>query len=102
MFIPGVVMCTIVSVYLIFFGFFIGKKKELGLLTFFDENAFKGDKDKLSNAIGMLVVGVGIVIFILPFALNFIGIYAGVIIGMLVIAAGLASVIFYIYLNKTA
>ncbi|MBA4536840.1 DUF3784 domain-containing protein [Bacillus aquiflavi] len=97
MLLAGVIVCTFVSILLIFLGCFIWKKKKLSLIGGFDDQTFKGDKNKLAKLFGVFSILVGVLTFILPFGLEFAGTNAGIIY-MVLVVVGIIFVL--IYANK--
>ncbi|MEC2076356.1 DUF3784 domain-containing protein [Metabacillus fastidiosus] len=87
MLLGGILSCTLTSVILFLFSYLIWSKKELSLISGYNEKTFKGDKNKLAKAVGLFLIINGVLVFILPFGLEFIGSIAGAIIT--IIALGL-------------
>ncbi|MGG3801722.1 DUF3784 domain-containing protein [Metabacillus fastidiosus] len=71
MFLGGVITCALVGFISIFLGYLIWIKKELSIIAGFNDKIFKGDRNKLAKAYGLFAIFIGILTFILPFALEF-------------------------------
>lgn len=96
----GFIICLFVSILLFFFSYLIWKKKDFSFVAGYDENTFKGDKNKLAKAAGSFLVVMGILTLILPFALEFIGSFVGILFGTIIIAGTIGLVIYINSLNK--
>ena len=94
MFLGGLITCLLVSVILFLFSYLIWKKKELSLISGYNEKTFKGDKNKLAKAVGSFLMVTGILTLILPFSLEFIGSIGGVIFATLIIIGVIGLVIY--------
>ncbi len=95
MFFGGFITCLLVSFILFFFSYLIWKKKELSFISGYNEQTFKGDKNKLVNAVGSFLMITGVLTLILPFALEFIGSIGGIIF-MTIIIIGIIGLVIYI------
>ncbi|WP_079514979.1 DUF3784 domain-containing protein [Rossellomorea marisflavi] len=81
MFWPALVGSLFASLFLFGSAYLIWYKKDLTFIAGYDEKKFKGDKDRLARAYGIFCLASGILTVILPFALEFIGSYAGALFG---------------------
>lgn len=70
------------SLFLFGSAYLIWYKKDLTFIAGYDEKKFKGDKDRLAKAYGIFCLSSGILTVLLPFALEFIGSYAGALFGI--------------------
>ncbi|MFJ7934077.1 DUF3784 domain-containing protein [Sporosarcina sp. NPDC096371] len=94
------IVCLFVSLLLFFFSYSIWKKKNLSFIAGYDENTFKGDKNKLAKAVGSITMIIGIVTLLLPFALEFIGSFVGILFGTIVFVGTIGLVIYINAINK--
>jgi Domain of unknown function (DUF3784) len=92
----GVFICSIVSLLMILLGYLIWAKKKLFLIAGYDEETFVGDKEKLVKAMGMFSIFIGILTFILPFTLEYIGSFTGYIFAIVIV---LGTIVMFIYVN---
>ncbi|GMN98896.1 DUF3784 domain-containing protein [Parageobacillus thermoglucosidasius] len=92
----GVIICSIASLLMILLGYLIWAKKKLFLIAGYDEETFVGDKEKLAKAMGMFSIFVGILIFIFPFTLEYIGSFTGYIFAIIIV---LGTMVMFIYVN---
>ncbi|MDW4525428.1 DUF3784 domain-containing protein [Rossellomorea marisflavi] len=69
------------SLFLFGSAYLIWYKKDLTFIAGYDEKKFKGDKVRLARAYGIFCLASGILTVFLPFALEFIGSYAGALFG---------------------
>lgn len=97
MLLGGFITCLFVSLLLFLFSYLIWRKKQLSLISGYKEETFKGDKNKLAKAVGSFLMVNGILTLILPFALEFIGSFTGIIF-MIIIILGTTGLI--ILINK--
>lgn len=74
--------CLFASLFLFGSAYLIWYKKDLTFIAGYDEKKFKGDKDRLARAYGIFCLASGILTVLLPFALEFIGSYAGALFGI--------------------
>lgn len=100
MLLGGFLVCLFVSLLLFSFSYLIWKKKDLSIIAGYDENTFKGDKDKLAKAAGSFLLVIGILTLILPFALEFVGSFVGILFGTIIIVGTIGLVIYINSLNK--
>ena len=100
MLLGGFIVCLFVSVLLFSFSYLIWKKKDLSIISGYDENKFKGDKDKLAKAAGSSLMVVGLLTLILPFALEFVGSFVGILFGAIIIVGTIGLIIYINSLNK--
>ena len=100
MLLGGFIICLFVSVLLFFFSYLIWKKKDLSFIAGYNENTFKGDKNKLAKATGSFLLVIGIATLILPLALEFIGSFAGILFGTIIIAGTIGLVVYINVINK--
>ena len=70
-------ICGIGSIFCFVVGYFIWKKEKLTLIIGFNEETFSGDRGKLAKAVGTLMVGMGVLVLLLPFSLEYIGSLTG-------------------------
>jgi len=96
----GMITCIFVSVILFLFSFVIWKKKDLSFVAGYNEQTFRGDKNKLANAVGTFLLISAVLILMLPFALEFIGTSAGIIVATLLITGIIGLVIYIKSINK--
>lgn len=82
MFWPALAGCLFASLFLFQSAYLIWYKKDLTFIAGYDEKKFKGDKDRLARAYGIFCLASGILTVLLPFGMEFIGSYTGVIIGI--------------------
>ncbi|MGG3801736.1 DUF3784 domain-containing protein [Metabacillus fastidiosus] len=101
MLLGGILSCALTSVILFLFSYLIWSKKELSLISGYNEKTFKGDKDKLAKAVGLLLVINGILVLILPFGLEFIGSVAGIIIMIVMFISIIGLGIYVKFINKS-
>ena len=100
MLLGGFIVCLFVSLLFFSFGYLIWKKKDLSIIAGYNENTFKGDKNKLAKAAGSFSVVIGLLTLILPFALEFIGSFVGILFGTVIIVGTIGLVIYISSLNK--
>lgn len=95
MVVGGIITCLFVSVILFLFSFLIWKKKDLSFIAGYNEQTFKGDKNKLANAVGAFLMINAVLTLLLPFALEFIGAIGGIIFAIIMMMGiiGLATYI---------
>ena len=98
MLLAGFITCFFVSLILFLFSYIIWKKKDLSLIAGYNEQTFKGDKDKLAKAVGSLLLITGILTLLLPFGLEFIGNISGTIFTISIVVA---VIILVIYINAS-
>lgn len=96
----GFITCFFVSLLLFFFSYLIWKKKNLSLIAGFDEQTYKGDKNKLAKAVGSFCMIIGILTLILPFALEFSGDIGGILYTVFVIIGTIGVIIYINLINK--
>ena len=96
----GMIACIFVSVILLLFSFVIWKKKDLSFVAGYNEQTFRGDKNKLANAVGAFLMISAVLILMLPFALEFIGASAGIIFATILITGIIGLVIYIKSINK--
>ena len=100
MLLGGFIICLFVSVLLFFFSYLIWKKKDLSFIAGYNGNTFKGDKNKLAKATGSFLLVIGIATLILPFALEFVGSFVGILFGAIIIVGTIGLIIYINSLNK--
>lgn len=100
MFLGGLITCLLVSSILFFFSYLIWKKKELSFISGYNEQTFKGDKNKLAKAVGSFLMITGVLTLILPFTLEFIGSIGGIIFTTIIISGIIGLVININSINK--
>nr|WP_239581468.1 DUF3784 domain-containing protein [Jeotgalibacillus terrae] len=91
------IVCFFVSGILFFFSYQIGKKKELTLIAGFNEETFKGDKNKLAGATGLYLMILGILMLVFPLGFAFFGSIAGQVLFVLVIVT---TILLIWYMNR--
>lgn len=90
-----VIACLFTSALLFLFSYLIWKRQEFTLIAGFNENTFRGDKNKLANSVGFFLMTSGVLILILPLGIGLVGLIAGQVISILIIL-GIVILIFYI------
>lgn len=60
-------------------GYLVWFKKMLFFIAGYNEATFTGDKEQLAKSTGIIAILAGILVIILPFALYFFGMIAGVV-----------------------
>lgn len=93
----GFITCFIVGLLCIFMGFLVWKKKMLSLIAGYNEETFKGDKEKLAKAVGVFTIMIGFLTILLPFGLEFISEWIGLLYGAITVVG---SIVLIIYVNK--
>lgn len=83
-----VILCTAVSIVCFFLSYQIWSKEKLTLVVGFNEETFNGDKSKLAKAAGLLMCEIGILIFALPFAIEYIGAMTGPVYALAIVCGG--------------
>jgi hypothetical protein len=96
----GFIVCAIVGLLCIFMGLLIWKKKQLSLIAGYNEETFKGDKNRLAKAVGQFTILVGILTILLPFGLEFINEILGAFFGIVVVLGVVGLLIYINKLNK--
>lgn len=94
------IICSIASLLMILLGYLIWAKKKLFLIAGYDEETFEGDKEKLAKAMGMFSIFVGILVFIFPFTLEYIGSFTGYIFAIIIVLGTMAMFIYVNILNR--
>lgn len=100
MFLGAFMICLFVSMLCFLFSYIIWKKKDLSLIAGYNEQTFKGDKNKLAKAIGSFLMGIGILTLILPFLMEFIGSVGGMIFTVIIIIGTIGLIIYINGINK--
>ena len=93
----GFITCFIVGLLCVFMGFLVWKKKMLSLIAGYNEETFKGDKEKLAKAVGVFTIMIGFLTILLPFGLEFISEWIGLLYGAITVVG---SIVLIIYVNK--
>jgi Domain of unknown function (DUF3784) len=93
----GFITCFIVGLLCTFMGFLVWKKKMLSLIAGYNEETFKGDKEKLAKAVGVFTIMIGVLTTLLPFGLEFISEWVGLLYGAITVVG---SIVLLIYVNK--
>ncbi|MFD1777065.1 DUF3784 domain-containing protein [Fredinandcohnia salidurans] len=93
----GFITCFIVGLLCVFMGFLVWKKKMLSLIAGYNEETFKGDKEKLAKAVGVFTIMIGVLTILLPFGLEFISEWIGLLYGAVTVVG---SISLLIYVNK--
>ncbi len=81
-------------------GLLVWKKKQLSLIAGYNEETFKGDKEKLAKAVGFFTIITGLLTIILPFGLEFISEMFGLLFGAIIVIGTAALLIYVNKLNK--
>ncbi|MCG7343948.1 DUF3784 domain-containing protein [Sporosarcina sp. ACRSL] len=97
MFWGALITCLFVSILFFFFSYLIWKKREFSFIAGYNEESFKGDKDKLAKAVGLYSLIIGLLTLLLPFGLEFIGTIVGAIFTIIIIVGTIGLII---YINK--
>ena len=100
MFLGVFITCLFVSTICFLFGYLIWKKKQLSLISGYNEKTYSGDKEKLAYGVGLLLTGIGVLTLLLPFGLEFIGSITGNLYGIIVIVSTVACVVYIRSINK--
>ena len=100
MFLGSFITCLFVSIICFLLGYLIWKKKELSLISGYNEKTYSGDKDKLAYGVGLLLTGIGVLTLLLPFGLQFIGSIIGIFYGIIVVVSIVACVVYIKSINK--
>ncbi|WP_099362652.1 DUF3784 domain-containing protein [Fredinandcohnia onubensis] len=93
----GFITCFIVGFLCIFMGLLVWKKKMLSLIAGYNEETFKGDRQKLAKAVGVFTIMIGVLTILLPFGLEFISEWIGLLYGAITVVG---SIVLLIYVNK--
>ena len=93
----GFFVCFFVGLFCILMGFLIWKKKYLSFIAGYNEHTYKGDKEKLAKAVGLFTIIVGLLTVLLPFGLEFVSEFFGLLFGAVIT---IGSVVLVIYVNK--
>nr|WP_304220292.1 DUF3784 domain-containing protein [Fredinandcohnia onubensis] len=93
----GFITCFIVGLLCVFMGFLVWKKKMLSLIAGYNEETFKGDKEKLAKAVGVFTIMIGVLTILLPFGLEFISEWIGLLYGAITVVG---SIVLIVYVNK--
>lgn len=93
----GFITCFIVGLLCIFMGYLTWKKKMLSLIAGYNEETFKGDKEKLAKAVGVFTIIIGLLTILLPFGLEYISEWVGLIFGAITLVG---TIVLIIYVNK--
>ncbi|WP_432363751.1 DUF3784 domain-containing protein [Sporosarcina sp. UB5] len=97
MFWGALITCLFVSILCFLFSYLIWKKREFSLIAGYNEESFKGDKEKLAKSVGLFLLIIGLLTLLLPFGLEFIGSVAGTLFAIIVIVGTIGLII---YINK--
>ena len=76
------VVSILIGIMSIYLGNLVGKQKKLNLITGYDEATFQGDKEEFAKTIGNFAIYFGIGLILLPFGLQFVGTWYGIIFGI--------------------
>ncbi|MDX8342491.1 DUF3784 domain-containing protein [Rossellomorea sp. YZS02] len=96
MYLPFII-CICVGLLIAYLGYLIRVKKKLYLIAGYQDDAYKGDKEKLAKVFGLYIMIVGMMTMILPFALEFIGLYTGTVFGILI---GVSAIVLSVYVMR--
>ncbi|SDB81479.1 DUF3784 domain-containing protein [Shouchella lonarensis] len=89
-----VTIAVFASMQLFIVSWLIWKKKMLSLVAGYDEDTFKGDKNKLARETGLVATITGLLVLMLPFADEYVGEWAGNMVGIVMAVMILGWVIF--------
>lgn len=70
-------LCTVVGMTCFVVSFLIWKKGKLSLVVGYNAEKFTGNQSKLAKAAGLLMSGMGILVLLLPFSLQYLGALTG-------------------------
>ena len=98
--IGGFITCIVLAVMMILMGYQIHIKKKLWLIAGYQKDCFNGDKDQLAKLFGYFSYIVGFATFLLPFGLEFWGIFSGIIYGVCICLGTVAVLIWKQKMNK--
>lgn len=90
------IACFFTSTLLFLFSYLIWKKRDFTLIAGFNESTFKGDKNKLANAIGFFLMVSGGLILILPIGIRVAGLVTARVFSILIVL-GMILLVFRIY-----
>lgn len=93
----GFITCFLVGVLCIFMGYLTWKKKMLSLIAGYNEETFKGDKEKLAKAVGVFTIIIGLLTIFLPFGLEYLSEWVGLLFGAITLVG---TIVLIIYVNK--
>ncbi|RFB10203.1 DUF3784 domain-containing protein [Bacillus sp. HNG] len=93
----GFITCFFAGLLCILLGFLIWKKKQLSLIAGYNEETYKGDKEKLAKVVGLFTIIVGLLTILLPFGLEFVSELFGLLFGAIIT---IGSIVLIIYVNK--
>ncbi|MCA0149559.1 MULTISPECIES: DUF3784 domain-containing protein [Rossellomorea] len=93
------ILCICLGLLIVYTGYLIWVKKKLNLIAGYQEDVFKDDKEKLAKMFGLYTIVVGIMTMILPFALEYVGLYTGTVFGI-VIGVGTVALSVYVVGNR--
>ncbi|THE10464.1 DUF3784 domain-containing protein [Bacillus timonensis] len=96
----GFIICFIVGLLCILMGFLIWKKKQLSFIAGYNEETYKGDKEKLAKVIGLFTIFVGLLTILLPFGLEFVSELFGLLFGAIITIGSIALIVYVNKLNK--
>ncbi|MFS0820677.1 DUF3784 domain-containing protein [Bacillus sp. 1P02SD] len=96
----GFIICFLVGLFCIFMGYLIWKKKQLSLIAGYNEETYKGDKEKLAKVVGLFTIFVGLLTILLPFGLEFVSELFGLLFGAVITIGSIALIIYVNKLNK--
>ncbi|MEK5440431.1 MULTISPECIES: DUF3784 domain-containing protein [unclassified Fredinandcohnia] len=96
----GFIICFIVGLLCIFMGYLTWKKKILSLIAGYNEETFKGDKEKLAKAVGVFTIIIGVLTILLPFGLEFISEWVGLLFGAITFVGTILLIIYVNQLNR--
>ncbi len=96
----GFIICFIVGLLCIFMGYLTWKKKNLSLIAGYNEETFKGDKEKLAKAVGVFTIIIGVLTMLLPFGLEFISEWVGLLFGAITLVGTILLIIYVNQLNR--
>ncbi|MEH7235214.1 DUF3784 domain-containing protein [Bacillus sp. JJ1562] len=93
----GFIVCFFVGLFCIFMGFLVWKKKHLSLIAGYNGETYKGDKEKLAKVVGIFTIIIGLLTILLPFGLEFVSGFIGLLFGAIIV---IGSIVLVIYVNK--
>ncbi|MBN8192996.1 hypothetical protein JI667_12665 [Bacillus sp. NTK074B] len=91
------ILCLCVGLMIVYIGYLIRVKKKLSFIAGYQDDAYKGDKEKLAKIFGLYIMIVGVMTMVLPFALEFIGPFTGKVFGVLI---GVSAIVLSVYVMR--
>lgn len=91
--IGGFAICIVIGLFTIFMGWLIWKKEQYHLISGFNVATYKGDAKKLGKLFGVFAILIGALTMTLPFTLEFIGNWTGIVYGVITVCGSIYVVI---------